>query len=176
MRDWSQQKHNSDVTGTTGTTGTKTSSRWIRTKEWIKRTGAGFGIVAILSPAATPAQQTSQQTQQQPPPHWISYAQLASNQFAAWLSDPADDAVVRLHGWMQERLLKEGQPLPPPLVTRVWVAPSGKVERLEFASLGNAQADKDLRALLTAQPLSESPPPDMRQPMVLQLSLDFPQK
>jgi len=40
-----------------------------------------------------------------------------------------------------------------------------------FHSLGNAQADADLRQLLTAQPLSEPPPRDMRQPMVLQLTL-----
>lgn len=149
-------------------------TRWSTTVQWIRRIGAGIGIAAMLAPAeALPA---PPMPSQQPPQHWISYAQLASNQFAAWLSDPADDAVVRLHGWMQERLLKDGQALPPPLVTRVWVAPSGKVERLEFASLGNAQADTDLRALLTAQPLSEPPPPDMRQPMILQLSLDFPQK
>ena len=146
-------------------------SRWSKTMHWLKRIGAGVGIAAMLTPSIAQSQQS-----QQPPQHWISYAQLASNQFAAWLSDPADDTVVRLHAWMQERLLKEGQPLPPPLVTRVWVAPSGKVERLEFASLGNAQADNDLRALLMAQPLSEPPPPHMRQPMVLQLTLDFPQK
>jgi len=150
------------------------ATRWSKTLHWLKRLGAGVGIAAMLAPVdALPAQPVQAA---QPPQHWISYAQLASNQFAAWLSDPADDAVVRLHGWMQERLLKDGQPLPPPLVTRVWVAPSGQVERLEFASLGNAQADNDLRALLTSRPLSESPPPDMRQPMVLQLTLDFPQK
>jgi len=148
--------------------------RWHATIRWIRRIGAGIGIAAMLTPAeALPAPPLQSQ---QPPQHWISYAQLASNQCAAGLSDPADDAVVRLHSWMQERLLKGGQGLPPPLVTRVWVAPSGKVERLEFASLGNTQADSDLRALLTSQPLSEPPPPDMRQPMVLQLSLDFPQK
>lgn len=149
------------------------ATRWHAGLKWIRHIGAGIGIAAMLAPTeALPAQPVQSQ---QPPQHWISYAQLASNQFAAWLSDPADDAVVRLHGWMQERLLKDGQALPP-LVTRVWVAPSGKVERLEFAPLGNAQADTDLRALLTAQPLSEPPPSDMRQPMVLQLSLDFPQK
>jgi len=150
------------------------TTRWHAGLKWIRRLGAGIGITVMLAPAeALPAQPVQSQ---QPPQHWISYAQLAGNQFAAWLSDPADDAVVRLHGWMQERLLKDGQALPPPLVTRVWVAPSGKVERLEFSSLGNAQADSDLRALLTAQPLPEPPPPDMRQPMVLQMSLDFPQK
>lgn len=110
------------------------------------------------------------------PQHWISYAQMAGNQLEAWLSDPANDAVVRLHTWMQERLLKEGQPLPPPLVVKVWVAPDGKISRAEFASLGQAQADTDLRSLMMTQSLSEPPPRDMRQPMVLQLSLSFAAK
>lgn len=110
------------------------------------------------------------------PQHWISYAQMAGNQLEAWLSDPANDTVVRLHNWMQERLLKEGQPLPPPLVVKVWVAPDGKISRTEFASLGQAQADADLRSLMMTQSLSEPPPRDMRQPMVLQLSLSFAAK
>lgn len=107
------------------------------------------------------------------PQHWISYANLAGNQLQSTLSDPADAVVQRLHAWLQARLLREGAPPPPPLVVRVWVAADGRVERVAFESLGDAQADADLRALLTAQPLSEPPPRDMRQPMVLQLTLSF---
>lgn len=110
----------------------------------------------------------------QAPEHWLSYAQLVSNQFQTWLSDSGDESVVRLHAFMQERMLQEGTSAPPAaLVVRVWIASSGKVERLEFASLGSAQADADLRSLLTSRPLSESPPPDMRQPLILQLDLTF---
>ena len=105
---------------------------------------------------------------------WPASGLLAGNQLQSSLSDPANETVVRLHAWMQERMLKEGQPVPPaPVVVRVWVAANGKVERVAFDSLGNAQADADLRALLTAQPLAEAPPRDMRQPMVLQLTLSF---
>lgn len=114
--------------------------------------------------------------QSAPPQNWISYAQLASNQFEGWLSDPENDTVQRLHAWMQQRMLQDGQPLSPSLVTRVWVAADGRVGRVEFDTLGNAQADADLRALLTAQPLSEPPPPDMRQPMILQLTLSIVDK
>jgi hypothetical protein len=128
--------------------------------------GLGLAAAAPMAPAQPAAPQL------QVPQHWISYAQLVSNQFQARLSDPADDTVVRLHGWMQERMLQQDQTAPPPpLIVRVWVAASGKVERVEFASLGNAQADADLRTLLTAQPVTEPPPKDMRQPMVLQLKL-----
>lgn len=129
----------------------------------------GLGLASAAAPVVATAQ-----AQQQVPQHWISYANLAGNQLQSSLSDPASDTVVRLHAWMQARMLKEGQPVPPPpVVVRVWVAASGKVERVAFDSLGDAQADTDLRALLTAQPLAEPPPRDMRQPMVLQLTLSF---
>lgn len=131
--------------------------------------GLGLGLSAAAAPLAASAQ-----AQPQVPQHWISYANLASNQLQSSLSDPASETVVRLHTWMQERMLKEGQPVPPaPVVVRVWVAAGGQVERVAFDSLGDAQADTDLRALLTAQPLAEPPPRDMRQPMVLQLTLSF---
>lgn len=127
---------------------------------------AGVGLTVATMPVA--AQQPANV-----PQHWISYAQMAGNQFEAWLSDPANEKVVRLHTWMQQRMLADGQPLPPPLVVRVWVAPGGKVEEVKFASLGQAQADDDLRSVLVTQSLSEPPPKDMLQPMVLQLTLKF---
>lgn len=145
----------------------RTKPRWGRLRlalGWL-----GLGLASATVPVAATAQ-----TQQQVPQHWISYANLAGNLLQASLSDPANETVVRLHAWMQERMLKEGQSAPPaPVVVRVWVAPSGKVDRVAFDSLGNAQADTDLRTLLTAQPLAEPPPRDMRQPMVLQLTLSF---
>lgn len=128
---------------------------------------AGVGLTVATMPVA--AQQPANV-----PQHWISYAQMAGNQFEAWLSAPANEKVVRLHSWMQQRMLADGQPLPPPpLVVRVWVAPGGKVEEVKFASLGQAQADDDLRSVLVTQSLSEPPPKDMLQPMVLQLTLQF---
>lgn len=124
--------------------------------------GIGLTVVAAQLPAAS-AQTIPQQ--------WIGYAQMAGTQFEAWLSDPASDTAARLHAWMQERSAQGGQFVPPPLIVRVWVAPSGQVQRVEFASLGQAQADADLRALMTARVLPEVPPPDMRQPMMLELTL-----
>jgi len=110
----------------------------------------------------------------QVPSHWISYANLAGNQLQASLSDPANDAVVRLHGWMQERLLRDAPSgPPPPVIVRVWIAGNGRIERVAFDSLGNAQADADMRTLLQAQQLAEPPPRDMRQPLNLQLTLSF---
>lgn len=126
----------------------------------------GLGLIAAQAP---PVQA------QTVPQHWASYAQLASSQFQAWLSDPNNEAVVRLHEKMQGRLLNSTSSTPrEPLVVRVWVAANGKVHRVEFASLGDAQADADLHGVLTAQPLSEPPPRDMRQPMALRLNLEYP--
>lgn len=134
----------------------------------LRSLGIGLGMAAAAVPALAQAPASPV------PQHWISYANLASNQLGVALSDPANVTVVLLHAWMQERMLKEGQPVPPvPLVVRLWVAANGQVERSTFSSLGDAQADDYLRSLLMAQTLSEPPPRDMRQPMVLQLTLTF---
>ncbi len=135
-----------------------------------------MGIVSVGLTVSSAPVMVQTAMAQSVPQHWVSYAQMAGNQLEAWLSDPANDAVVRLHEWMQQRLLQEGQPLPPPLIVKVWVAPDGKIARAEFASLGQAQADADLRSLMMTQSLSEPPPRDMRQPMVLQLNLSFAAK
>lgn len=131
-----------------------------------------LGLIGLgLATAAMAAPSSAQSMPQSVPQHWVSYAQLTAHHFQLWLSDPNASSVQRLHAWMKARPLKEGQPVPP-LVVRVWVARNGQVERVEFGSLGQEQVDADLRSLLTAQALPE-PPPDMRQPMVLQLDREF---
>lgn len=108
------------------------------------------------------------------PQPWIGYARLASGQFQAWLSDGANDAVQRLHARLQERMLKADSTMPPPaLIVRVWIGPNGHVDNVVFDTLGDPTSDKDLRGILTSQSLSEPPPRDMKQPMVLQLKLDY---
>ncbi|WP_260430501.1 hypothetical protein [Burkholderia cepacia] len=59
----------------------------------------------------------------------------------------------------------------PAIVVRAWIGPNGAVTRVEFASLGDPDADATLRQLLTAGPLAELPPPDMLQPLRLRLRL-----
>lgn len=137
---------------------------------WRRLWGAAAGALGLGLALSQPAPVLAQAAV---PQHWISYAQLVSNQFQAWLADPANDAVVRLHERMQQRVLESNGSPAAPVVVRVWVTNQGQVERLAFDTLGDDQADQDLRAVLMAQPLSEPPPPDMRQPMVLRLKLDF---
>lgn len=127
-----------------------------------------LGWVAAASTAAPVAQ-----AQQTVPAHWLRYALHVSKQLQQRLSDPADAAVQRLHGWMQERVLAADTPLSQQLVARLWIAADGRVERLEFTPLGKAEADADLRGLLTAQPLEAGPPADMGQPLLLQLDLQL---
>lgn len=129
---------------------------------------AGLFGVALVSTAPVGNAQSNI------PQPWISYARLASGQFQAWLSDGSSDAVQRLHQRLQDRMLKaDANTPPPPLIVRVWVAEDGHVERVAFDSLGDATADSDLRAILTSQSLSENPPRDMKQPMVLKLDLNY---
>lgn len=133
--------------------------------------GLCAGVFPFLSPLPVQAQTA---TPSPVPQHWISYAELTGNQFAVWLSDPADEAVVQLHSMLQDRVLKEGKPPLQPLVARVWISPMGMVTRLDVPSTGDAKIDEALRKLLMTRTLPEPPPADMHQPMVLQLSLDFP--
>lgn len=123
--------------------------------------GLGWAGVALPVPA------------QEAPPHWLRYAALTGRQLEASLSDPRNAAVARLQDWMQQRLLQSAQPLPAALVVRLWIAPSGQVAQAAFDALGSTEADADLQGLLRAQRMAEPPPPDMRQPLVLQLALDF---
>jgi hypothetical protein len=126
-----------------------------------------FGLALVSSAPATHAQSSI-------PQPWISYAQLASGQFQAWLSDGSSDAVHRLHARLADRMLNATANSPPPaLIVRVWVGSDGHVEAVSFDSLGDATVDSDLRSIFTSQTLSEAPPRDMRQPMVLKLNLDY---
>ncbi|WP_414144162.1 YbaB/EbfC family DNA-binding protein [Burkholderia territorii] len=105
------------------------------------------------------------------PQPWINYAQLVGRQFQAWL-EADGDAADRLHRYLEERVLNARADAPPPaIVVRAWIGANGAVTRVEFASLGSADADATLRQLLTASPLAEAPPPDMLQPLRVRLRL-----
>ena len=105
------------------------------------------------------------------PQHWLDYAGAAGAQFQARLRDGANERAQRLHAWLEQRETNDRlMGVTAPVVVQVWIAPDGAVRRLEFASLGQSQADEDLRAVLSAR--LPAPPTDMRQPLVLGVSLD----
>ncbi|WP_412528357.1 YbaB/EbfC family DNA-binding protein [Burkholderia lata] len=104
------------------------------------------------------------------PQTWIRYGQLAGQQFQAWL-EADGDAADRLHRYLEARVLNASADAPPAIVVRAWIGANGAVTRVEFASLGDTDADATLRQLLTAGPLAEPPPPDMLQPLRVRLRL-----
>lgn len=136
--------------------------------------GMGLGLSLSTTPALA---QTPAQAATAIPAHWMAYAQQVSEQFQDRLADSGNQAVLRLHAWMQERMqavptgARTAATQATPLVLRLWVGPAGQVERLEFDSLGKAEADADLRQLLSTEPLREAPPADLRQPMAMELAL-----
>lgn len=106
------------------------------------------------------------------PQTWVSYAQLVGRQFQGWL-EVDGDAADSLHAYLEDRVVHATADAPPPaIVVRAWIGADGTVTRVEFDTLGNASADAALRKLLTAAgPLTEPPPPDMRQPLRVRLRL-----
>lgn len=102
------------------------------------------------------------------PAHWVAYAQATGTTLQERLSTDAGELVTRLHTRLAERTQIGA---PPSVVVQVWITPDGQVERSAFDTLGDTQADADLRAILAAKPLQGPPPVDMRQPLVLRLTL-----
>ncbi|HEY3598842.1 MAG TPA: YbaB/EbfC family DNA-binding protein [Paraburkholderia sp.] len=106
------------------------------------------------------------------PQPWVSYAQLVGRQFQAWL-EADDDAANQLHAFLEDRILHpKGDAPPSAIVIRAWVGADGAVTTVAFDSLGDPKADAILRSLLTARPITEPPPPDMRQPLRVRLRLE----
>lgn len=100
------------------------------------------------------------------PQHWLAYAQQAGTELQRRLGEDSVPA-NQLHDWM-ERSASQPQ-RQDPVVVKLWIAANGRISRSEFTSLGDADADAALESLLQA-PLAQ-PPADMRQPLVLGLSL-----
>lgn len=123
----------------------------------------------LLAGSALAATLTIAQAQETAPAHWVTYARLTGNALQARLSEGGGELVTRLHVWLGKRQDSRNEPLR--VMVRIWISPQGFVERSEFGSLGDVQADADLRAILSAHPLPEPPPPDLRQPLVLRLTL-----
>ncbi|KGB93768.1 MULTISPECIES: hypothetical protein [Burkholderia] len=126
-------------------------------------------VASVLAAGVAPAPAVAQTADV--PQAWIRYGQLAGQQFQTWL-EADGDAADRLHRYLETRVLNARADAPPPaIVVRAWIGANGVVTRVEFASLGDPDADATLRQLLTAGPLTEPPPPDMLQPLRVRLRL-----
>jgi hypothetical protein len=105
------------------------------------------------------------------PPSWAQFAKLVQYRFETWI-EADDDVAGRFRAYAKEHAGKEDG-LPPSLVVKAWLNPDGTVERVTFPPLKDAQADADLRKILTRGNIGEAPPPEMLQPLNLRFSLNL---
>ncbi|WP_434115677.1 YbaB/EbfC family DNA-binding protein [Paraburkholderia caffeinilytica] len=136
--------------------------------------GGLLGLIACMTPVLSVTGIPLAHAQAAPsevPQPWISYAQLVGRQFQAWL-EADDDEANQLHQFLEDRILSaKGDAPPPAIVIRAWIAADGKVTDVAFDSLGDPKANALLRQLLTSHPITEPPPPDMRQPLRVRLRM-----
>ena len=133
---------------------------------WQWRGGArirGWLVLAGLAAAGT-----GSSAEPAVPATWQAYAGSASSALAERLARTDDPRVVRLQAFLQQN---PDTASAAPLVVSLWIDAGGTVIRSQFASLGDAQADADLRAVLDHAPLPGPPPPGMRQPLRLGLGM-----
>lgn len=148
-----------------------TISRWMRAqgramamarnttgaRRWWRPLAALFGALALGS-ASVSAQEA--------PAHWMAYAAAVGGQLQQRLQQEQDPQAQRVLEWLQAH-----PDTPTPLPVSVWIAADGRISKLEFDSLGDAQVDAALRATLQSASLQAAPPADMRQPLRLGLVL-----
>jgi hypothetical protein len=104
------------------------------------------------------------------PPSWKQFAKLVQFRFETWVG--ADEEVAnRFRSYLMKAGKDEGAP--PTMVVRAWLNPDGTIEKVSFPALKDAQADADLRAILTRGNIGEAPPPEMLQPLSLRFSLNL---
>jgi hypothetical protein len=133
--------------------------------------GYALGACAIACGIAGYAQSAAAQTTEVPQT-WIAYAQIVGEQFQRSL-EAYDDTSNELHAFLEDRMQHApADTIPSTVTVRAWIGNDGAVTRVAFDSLGDAQADNDLRALLMAHAIGMSPPADMRQPLRVRLVLE----
>ena len=108
------------------------------------------------------------------PAAWTEYAGGLAQRIAARLARADDPVAGRLHAFLDAQAASQPGAAPPRVVARVWVGADGAVTDARFASLGDAGADADLRAVLLGLGTGPTPPADMAQPVTLRLALATP--
>lgn len=129
----------------------------------VRATGLAWTIAASLpgpARAAPPA-----------PAAWIDYAQTLGERLRARLAQADDPAAARLHGFLNDQVVRHPRHDPPRVILRVWLDRAGQVSRARFDLLGDSRADGDLRSLVLGLAVGNPPPPDMPQPVALRIAL-----
>lgn len=124
----------------------------------------------IASPTRGVAQGLDYRDPANVPPSWKQFAKLVQFRFETWVT--ADEEVAsRFRSHMINAGKEDGAP--PTLVVRAWLNPDGTIEKVSFPALKDAQANADLRTILTRGNIGEAPPPEMLQPISLRFSLNL---
>jgi hypothetical protein len=134
------------------------------------RIAAGAALLCVLAlrlgHAADPADSSGRI-----PPSWSAYAAQVSLRLSEDLNDTGNAAAMRLQGFLEQQAAKAPRAKAPALILRLWFESDGRIARVESDSLGDAQADRDLREVLLLRPIGTPPPRDLRQPLVIRLRL-----
>lgn len=140
-----------------------------RARWWAKvlrSLGIAGGVAAASTVASlVTAEQASYRSAATAPASWQNLATELKTRFEERLA--ADSEVARR---MRDAVTQFEQQSPLMLIVRAWIAPTGKVERLEFDGLDDAEIAIELRALLAVVTVGP-PPSEMLQPLHLRLSL-----
>jgi hypothetical protein len=104
------------------------------------------------------------------PKAWLVYAGQAGQSLSAWLSSDAP-AALRLRSELDSTRPTADQP-PPAVPVAIWIGADGTVSRVDGPFPAHSPSETDLRALLVGHRLPSRPPPDMLQPVRLQLQLE----
>jgi hypothetical protein len=137
-----------------------------RIRRWLAPLAGFVGLIAGLgmSVHSAPAGQVGQGSA---PAAWQEFGV----KIQATLNDRLnadDDATRELHRLLEVRTA--GGASIRSVVTRIWVTEAGNIDRLEFDGADNELA-ANLRNVLTSKLIGIVPPPGMRQPVNLRLSL-----
>jgi hypothetical protein len=119
--------------------------------------------------AMAPAHEPDYRSSKAVPAAWTQFAQLVQDQFKALL-EANDGTADRFRLFLKNRAVN-GDGSSNALLVHVWVGADGKIERVQFPTLSDRQADTDLHMLLERGNIG-APPADMPQPLHVKLALD----
>lgn len=140
----------------------RTRSFYGRLTRWVAAVvGASLAVTApataqTVAPSAAPAE-------------WVRYAESATTTISGWLEEDGE-AATRLRAYLHETRPVADQPTPP-LLLKVWIAPDGAVERIEFTPFAHEAPNADLRGAIVGRRLA-APPREMLLPLRLSIQLE----
>ena len=143
-------------------------------RRWLRWTGKYLGITigagAALTLLPLPAQDVTYRASESAPIAWREFALKVQARLHERLS-AGDEVTQVVHRRLEEQANSAGDAQF--LVLKVWVTPSGRVERLDADELDSETATS-LRGILVQQEVGATPPSDLLQPLHLKLSLGRP--